>query len=238
MPTWPGWGLATSWINWSKEPRVPTSASVPIAVQTCARIARWTASFKARDATEAENAVPLRIPRCSFDFKGIGSILYSAKASREDTIWRAPNTDGPLNTRMEGFPTRVPAMYDNGDRSMDFQKLVPLFRIRMKKHLPPEAEILPRRGTTGVILLLNNSFIFSISSHLTPEWPRMREFIRIKIAPRTHDSGILVEAKGSSRGRASSVLVDEGRIPTCWCWRRACPSARSLSVRVSAVIVG
>ena len=32
--------------------------------------------------------------------------------------------------------------------------------------LPPDAEILPRRGTTGVIFALKTSFIFSMSSHL------------------------------------------------------------------------
>lgn len=64
-------------------------------------------------------------------------------------------------------------------------------------------------------MLFNSSPIFSMSSHLTPEWPRMREFIRMRIAPRTQDSGMLEEVRGSSRGSASSVLVDEGRMPTC-----------------------
>lgn len=33
-------------------------------------------------------------------------------------------------------------------------------------NLPPDAEILPRRGTTGVTFALKTSFIFSMSSHL------------------------------------------------------------------------
>ena len=31
--TWPGWGLVMLWINGWNDPRVPTRASVPIAVQ-------------------------------------------------------------------------------------------------------------------------------------------------------------------------------------------------------------
>src|SRR5882672_11377722 len=95
--------------------------------------------------------------------------------------------------------------------------------------------MLPRRGTIGVMLLRSSSPIFSMISHRTPEWPRMREFIRINIAPRTHDSGILVDVRGSRRGRVSSAVVDEGSTPVCWCCKRAFPSARSLLVRVSAV---
>ena len=34
-------------------------------------------------------------------------------------------------------------------------------------HEPPEAEILPLRGMTGVILAEMSSFIFSMSSHLS-----------------------------------------------------------------------
>jgi hypothetical protein len=37
---------------------------------------------------------------------------------------------------------------------------------RSESNLPPDAEILPRRGTTGVIFALKTSFIFSMSSHL------------------------------------------------------------------------
>lgn len=100
---------------------------------------------------------------------------------------------------------------------------------------PPEDEMLPRRGTRGVMLLRSNSPIFSTSCHLTPECPRTREFIRTRMAPRTQDSGILVDVRGSRRGRASRTLADEGRMPTCWCCSNACPSAISSLVRVSAV---
>lgn len=41
----------------------------------------------------------------------------------------------------------------------------------------------------------------SMSSQRTPECPRIREFMRIRIAPRTQDSGMLVEVRGSKRGR-------------------------------------
>ena len=58
----------------SKEARVPARASVPIAVHTWDRSVRWTASFKAKDATEAENAVPFKIPRCSLEARGIGAM--------------------------------------------------------------------------------------------------------------------------------------------------------------------
>ncbi len=51
---------------------------------------------------------------------------------------------------------------------------------------------------------------------------------------RTHDSGMLVEAIGSSSGRTSSFLSELGNIPTCWCCSNACPNLRGWSVRVSA----
>jgi len=108
-------------------------------------------------------------------------------------------------------------------------------RGKNAKNSPPDDEILPRRGTKGVMLLRSRSPIFSISCHRTPECPRTREFIRTRMAPRTHDSGILVDVRGSRRGSASRILVDEGRMPPCWCWSNACPSARSSLVRVSAV---
>lgn len=70
------------------------------------------------------------------------------------------------------------------------------------------------------------------TTYLTPECPRMREFIRITIAPlhsrkkgdinrivkishRTQDSGMLVELLGSSSGRTSSGAAEEGRTPVC-----------------------
>lgn len=78
---------------------------------------------------------------------------------------------------------------------------------------PPDAEMLPLMGTNGTILVWRRSHILSISSHLTPEWPRISEFMRMSIAPRTHDSGIVVEPTGSKRGRVSRTSVEEGRIP-------------------------
>ena len=80
-----------------------------MAVQTCARRARCTTSFKARAATDAEKAVPLRIPRCSLDCRESVSILCAASAVHEGNVSRAPNAACPANTRMEGFPTSAPA---------------------------------------------------------------------------------------------------------------------------------
>jgi hypothetical protein len=94
----------------SNEPRVPARASVPIAVQTCARSARCTASLRANEATEAENAVPLRMPRCSLDASGIGAMLCLLSAVTEEYISRAPNKLGPSKTRMAGFPLNAPAI--------------------------------------------------------------------------------------------------------------------------------
>lgn len=59
--------------------------------------------------------------------------------------------------------------------------------------------------------------------------------MRTSMAPRTQDSGMLVDAVGSRRGREGSTFVDEGRIPACWCCNSAFPRARGLGVRVSAV---
>ena len=58
--------------------------------------------------------------------------------------------------------------------------------------------------------------------------------MRTSIAPRTQDSGMLVDAMGSRRGREGSTSVDEGRMPACWCCNNALPRARVLGVRVSA----
>ena len=93
---------------------------------------------------------------------------------------------------------------------------------------------MPRKGTRGVILVRSSSFIFEINSYRTPEWPRMSEFILMRIAPRIQDSGI-TELKGSQSGRTSGGCCDEGRTPECWCCRRACPSSIGWSVRVSAL---
>jgi hypothetical protein len=61
------------------------------------------------------------------------------------------------------------------------------------------AMIVPYKGTKGVILARRSWPILSINSHRTPEWPLMREreFMRMRIAPRTQDSGILVELSGT-----------------------------------------
>ena len=68
-------------------------------------MARCTASPKARAATDAEKAVPLRIPRGSLDASRIGSMLCAASASREETIPRVPNVVGPSKTLIEGLAT-------------------------------------------------------------------------------------------------------------------------------------
>ena len=47
----------------------------------------------------------------------MGEMLCDASASRDEQILRAPNVAGPSNTRIEGFPIRVPAIYDRGERS-------------------------------------------------------------------------------------------------------------------------
>ena len=58
----------------------------------------------------------------------------------------------------------------------------------------------------------------SINSHRTPEWPRMSEFMRMRIAPRTQDSGMLVELRGSRSGSVTGAeSVSEGSTPHCWC---------------------
>ena len=76
----------------------------------------------------------------------------------------------------------------------------------------------------------------SMSSQRTPEWPRMREFMRMRMAPRTHDSGMLVEVSGSSSGSVTGAeSVSDGKTPHCWCWKSARPSVRGSLVRVSAV---
>ena len=181
------------WMKRSKDARVPASASVPIAVQTSVSKARCTASFKAREATDAENAVPFRIPRCSLDERGSGVMLCDSRAFCDEQISRAPNVAGPSKTRIDGLPVNVPAIYDNGERSkIEKHKRERQARIQ-SSGVPPEADILPRIGTIGVMLARRSWFIFSINSSLTPEWPRMREFIRISIAPRTQASGIQVE---------------------------------------------
>lgn len=112
----------------------------------------------------------------------------------------------------------------------------PKNKDEMLQHSPPEAEILPRRGTRGVMFSRSSAPMRSISSQRTPEWPRMSEFMRIRMAPRTHDSGMLVVVRGSPNGSAGSgASVCVGRTPVCWCCRSAWPSWSGSFVRVSAV---
>src|SRR5713101_2856868 len=101
-------------------------------------------------------------------------------------------------------------------------------------YVPPEAEMLPRSGTRGVMLARRRAAIFSMSSHRTPECPRIKELMRTRIAPRTQDSGMLVDASGSRRGREEGTSVDDGKTPECWCCNSALPRAKVLGVRVSA----
>ena len=87
--------------------------------------------------------------------------------------------------------------------------------------VPPEAEIVSYKGTRGLILVRRNRPIFSINFHQTPEWPQMREFMRMRVAPRNLDSGILVAISGSRRERMSRDFMKEGRTLLSWCWRKA-----------------
>lgn len=76
--------------------------------------------------------------------------------------------------------------------------------------------MLPRMGTRGVMFSFRREPIFWMSSHRTPEWPRISEFMRIRIAPRTHASGMLVEARGSKSGSAGEGLsICDGSTPVC-----------------------
>jgi hypothetical protein len=58
---------------------------------------------------------------------------------------------------------RVPAMYDNGERS---DRRLAICLSSEHSTLPPEAEMLLRIGTQGVMFAMKTSFIFSRSSHL------------------------------------------------------------------------
>lgn len=106
-------------------------------------------------------------------------------------------------------------------------------------NVPPDAEMLPRSGTYGMMSSRSRAASCSSSSQRTAEWPRMSELMRTRIAPRTHDSGILVAASGSDSGRAGSGPredVTDGNTPVWWCCRRACPRPMVSFVRVSAVV--
>ena len=97
---------------------------------------------------------------------------------------------------------------------------------------PPEEEMLPRRGTSGVIFSRSRWPICWMSSIRTPEWPRIKEFMRIRMAPLTHDSGIVELVRGSRRGSESPSPVEI--TPKCWCCKRALPKRSGSSVLVSA----
>ena len=57
----------------------------------------------------------------------------------------------------------------------------------------------------------------------------------MSMAPRTQDSGMLVEVSGSRSGSAAGTeSTSDGKTPQCWCWKRARPSVRGSLVRVSA----
>lgn len=121
-----------------------------MAVRICESNARWTASLRTNDATDAEKAVPFKMPRCSFDPRVSGSMLCWASAllaGRSERVLEAVDRQMVL---IEGFPIKVPAIYESGDRS-------------------PEAEMLPRRGTSGVMCSRSKCPICSMSSKRTPE---------------------------------------------------------------------
>ena len=66
------------------------------------------------------------------------------------------------------------------------------------------------------MLAWRSAAIFSMSSYRTPEWPGIKEWRRMRIAPRTHDSGMLVEARLPCAAAAAlvtrwSVVVVVGR---------------------------
>jgi hypothetical protein len=82
--------------------------------------------------------------------------------------------------------------------------------------VPPDAEILPRSGTKGVMSSCSSVTIFLSSSQRTAEWPRMSELMHTRIAPRTHASGMLIVASGSDSGSAGSESwsdAEEGSTP-------------------------
>jgi hypothetical protein len=90
------------------------------------------------------------------------------------------------------------------------------------------------------MLAWRTAAIFSMSSYRTPEWPRIKEWRRMRIAPRTHDSGMLVEARLPCAAAAAvatrrSVVVVVGRHWSLWSVEvggRRCRLARSVVVVV------
>jgi hypothetical protein len=125
-----------------------------------------------------------------------------------------------LSSKGEGFQAdgrsvpNNPATYDRGDKSKFKVDKGEIDELTRNENRPPEAEMEPRRGTAGTIFARRNSLIFSINSHLTPEWPRTREFMRISMAPRIQASGMVVELPGSRSGRMLGASWEEGRMPS------------------------
>ena len=73
-------------------------------------------------------------------------------------------------------------------------------------NISPDAKILPRSGTHGVMSLRGSTTIFPSSSQRTAEHLHMSKLMRTRIARRTHDSGILIVtvARESDNGSAWS----------------------------------
>ena len=69
---------------------------------------------------------------------------------------------------------------------------------------PLDTEILPQSRTHGVMSLCSSMTIFSSSSQCTSECPHMSKLMHTRIVPRTHNSGILIVARGSDNGSAWS----------------------------------
>lgn len=87
--------------------------------------------------------------------------------------------------------------------------------------------MLPLRGTSGVMSSVSSRWRAWGSSHRTPEWPRRRELILIRMAARTQDSGMVIEVKWSGT---------EDMTPQCCIWNSARPRPRWSCVRVLAEI--
>jgi len=118
----------------SKLSAVPLNASTLIAVTAWDKIAKPWASYSASAATAQDIAVPLMIASLSFGFKLVGSSLVCAKVRSAVSL----GSDFE-KIRTVRLPWSAPAMYDSGLRS-------------------PDAEMLPRRGITGMISCFNRSF--------------------------------------------------------------------------------
>jgi len=122
------------------------------------------------------------------------------------------------------LPANIPAMYDRGQRS-------------------PDAEILPRRGTSGTISCFSRLASASSTSSLTAEWPLSKELHRTSIVARTQDAGIDRIASSFAFGTASSHpclagtsrIFGTGRMAlSCICSKASCSLVGSI-VDVSAL---